>query len=311
MKTITILWFFACSLLIMACSGDEENIPPEKTVNDIDLVLQQRSMPLSSFDIGPYPVLSILVGNSIYFANYSNTAKPQFFVRYSLQNNTFSSPLAVSTNVCGCGYSSRLVSDGTNIFYIANDATKYTASNNNWSNTSYPATAKDNNGEAGVGYLNGNIYFIGGRTESTLFKYYSISQNQWFTLSNYLYATSRSQVIAYKDRLYVLGGANATQKMAYFSVSDNSWTPLPDTPFEINTSYGDTYAAVLDDHLFLLQGDKMQIYDLIKNIWADTPVSMAGLPSYANLFSDGQKLYIAGKNASNVPIVLDVNITYQ
>ncbi len=313
MSTLKIILFAIVAFLTLACSGsdDDASVPPEKTVNDIDLVLQQRSMPLSSFDAGPYPVLSILVGNAIYFSNYSNTAKPQFFVRYNLDNNTFSSPLANSANVCGCGYSSRLVSDGTNIFYIANDATKYTASSNSWSNISYPATAKDNNGEAGVGYLNGNIYFIGGRNVSSLFKYYNIAQNQWFTIPNYLYATSRSQVIAYKDRLYVLGGSNAIQKMSYFSVSDNTWTALADTPFEVNTSYSDIHTAVLGDHLYLLQSNKMQIYDLIKNVWAAESITMTGLPSYANLFSDGQKLYIAGKNTSNVPVVMDVKITYK
>jgi hypothetical protein len=311
MNTFKIFRLIALSLAAVACSGDDENIPPEKTVNDITLDIKQRIMPLSSFDIGQYPVYSILVGNSIYFGNASNIAKPQFFVRYNLGNNTFSQPLANSNNVCACGYSSSLVSDGTNVFYIANDATKYTASSNTWSNINYPPTAKDNNGEAGVGYYNGNIYFIGGRTPSTLFKYYSISQNQWFTLPNYLYPTNRSQLTSYKDRIYILGGENAKKKMSFFNTTDNSWVALTDTPFEINSSYDSKYAATLGDNLYLLQYDKIYIYDLIKNEWANEPITLSGPVSYGNLFSDGQKLYIAGKNSSNIPVVFDLGIKYE
>lgn len=69
-----------------------------------------------------------------------------------------------------CGYGRHLITDGTTIFYIANDATKYTASSSTWSTLTYTSTAKDSNGEAGAAYYNGNIYFIGGRTPSILFK---------------------------------------------------------------------------------------------------------------------------------------------
>lgn len=312
MKTTYLFSLIICSFFIFSCSGSDEETPePEKTVNDIQLTLQQRNMPLSSFDIGNYPVLSILVGNSIYFASYSNTAKPQFFTRFNLSNNTFSNALPNSNNVCGCGYSSKLVTDGTNIFYIANDATKFTASSNTWTMINYPASAKDNNGEAGVGYLNGNIYFIGGRTESSLFKYFNISQNQWFTAPNYLYSTSTSNVVAYKDRLYVLGGRNIDRKMSYYSTTTNNWTALDDLEFDINSYYSFHTVAVLGDNLYILQSDNVYIFDLVKNQWATNPITLTGLPSYSNLFSDGQKLYITGKNVSNIPVVFDLLVSME
>ncbi|GAB3928088.1 hypothetical protein GCM10028804_34260 [Larkinella terrae] len=266
-------------------------------------------MPLSSFDAGAYPIQSVLVGNSIYFGNYSNTAKPQFFVRYDLANNTFSSALAKSSNVCGCGYSSKLVSDGTNIFFIANDATKYTASSNTWQNITYPTTAKDNAGEAGVTYFNGNIYFLGGRTPSTLFKYYSISQDKWFTVPNYLFATTSSELAVYKDKIYALGGQGAKQKGAYFSTTTNTWTALKDLPFEVTSSYQNVYSAVLNDYLFLLQNQSIYVYDLVKDTWATAPIQLENVPSYGNLFSNGQKLYITGKNNSNIPAITELTMS--
>ncbi|GGQ92926.1 hypothetical protein [Deinococcus ruber] len=299
------------ALLLAACGGGTTTPPPvTKTVDDLTITAKQLSLPVTSYDIGNYSFQSVLVGNSIYFANYSNTAKSQFFARYDIPSNTFSSPLAVSSNVCGCGYMSKLVSDGTNIFYIANDATKYTASSNTWTAISYPATAKDNAGEAGVTYANGNIYFVGGRTPSTLFKYYNIASNSWFTGPNYLYATNESEVVAYKDKIYVLGGTGAQTKMASFSTSTNVWTPLNDLPFTAHTSYENAYSAVLGDDLFLLQGQSVYIYDLVNNVWAKNPIVLSTVASGNSntLFSNGIKLYIAGKNSSNIPQVYELTV---
>ncbi|RCR66054.1 hypothetical protein [Larkinella punicea] len=306
---------FLIFLFLMGLTGckktDDSTAAPEKTVNDVALTAKQLNMPLSTYDAGPYPMQSVLVGNAIYFGNYSNTAKSQFFVRFDLGSNSFSTALAKSANVCGCGYSSKLVSDGTNIFFIANDATKYTASANNWQNITYPATAKDNAGEAGVTYYNGNIYFVGGRTPSTLFKFYSIGQDKWFTAPNYLFPTTSTELVSYKDRIYALGGQGAKQKMAYFSTATNTWTALKDLTFEVSSNYQSVYSAVLGDYLFLLQNQSVYVYDLVKDTWAAEPLKLDNVPAYGNLFSNGQKLYISGKNASNVPVVTELTLSIQ
>lgn len=296
-------------LTLSACAGGGSTPPPTKTVNDITVTATQLSVPVTTFDIGNYSFQSVMVGNSIYFASYSNTAKPQFFARYDIGSNTFSAALSKSSNVCACGYMSKLVSDGTNIFYIANDATKYTASSNAWSNLTYPSTAKDNAGEAGVVYYSGNIYFVGGRTPSTLFKYYNIAQDKWFTSTNYLYSTNRSEVAVYKDKIYVFGGAGIARKVAAFSTSANTWTALKDAPFDINTSYEGVYTAVLGDYLYLLQGQKVYIYDFVNDLWATNPIELSNVTSsYGNLFSNGLKMYIATKNTSNIPQVYELTV---
>ncbi|MGY2892837.1 hypothetical protein [Deinococcus sp. UYEF24] len=296
-------------MLLASCGGGSTTPPvATKTVDDITVAVKQLSVPVTTYDIGNYSYQSLLVGNSLYFANYSNTAKPQFFVRYDLTSNTFSSALAKSSNVCGCGYTSKLVSDGSNIFYIANDATKYTASANAWTPITYPATAKDNAGEAGVTYYNGNIYFVGGRTASTLFKYYNVSQNQWYTAPNYLYPTSQSEMASYKDKIYVIGGSGTESKLSVFSTASNTWTALKDVPFKTSTSYETVRSAVLGDDLYLLQGQSLYIYDLVNDVWAKNPVALTGVSSDSSngLFSNGLKLYIASKNSSNIPQVYEL-----
>jgi hypothetical protein len=286
-----------------------------RTVDDVVLTPSQLSLPLSTFDAGNYDIDSVLVGNSIYFGNFSNTAKPQFFVRYSIPNNTFSAALSVTSDLCGCGYTSKLVNDGTNIFYIANNATKYTASTNTWSGLFYPSTASDNNGEAGVTYYNGNIYFLGGRTPSNLFKYYNIATDSWFTVPNYLYATSWSELVAFKDRIYAIGGYAASNqrlnKMAYFSTKDSTWTAVQDPPFNVFVSAEKEYAAVLGDYIFLLQNGSIYVYDPATDEWGSMPTRINGLPDSATLMSDGQNLYIAGKNASNIPAVFKVAVSFK
>lgn len=297
------------SAALTACGGGDSPPPPAKTVNDITVTAKQLSVPLTTYDIGNYSFQSVMVGNSIYFANYSNTAKPQFFVRYDIGSNTFSAALANSNNVCACGYMSKLVSDGTNVFYIANDATKYTASSNTWSKLNYPGTASDNAGEAGVTYYNGNIYFVGGRTASTLFKYYSIAQDKWFTAANYLYPTTASEMAVYKNKLYVLGGAGAARKVSVYDTGSNTWTALKDAPVDLNTSYETERVAVLGDNLYLLQSQNIYIYDLINDVWATNPINLSNLSiGYGTLSSNGSKLYVSGKNSSNIPQVYELTV---
>uniref|UniRef100_UPI002869D7FC hypothetical protein n=1 Tax=Deinococcus sp. TaxID=47478 RepID=UPI002869D7FC len=89
----------------------------------------------------------------------------------------------------------------------------------------------------------------------------------------------------------------------------STWVPLQDTPFTVSSSYDSSYTAVLGDDLYILQNDSIYIYDLVKDVWATTPAKITGLPAYANLFSDGQNLYIAGKNTSNIPAVFKVAVS--
>ncbi len=293
-------------IFLAACKKSDD---PLKTVDDITLTTHQLDVPTNTYDTGPYPIQSVLVGNSIYFGNWSNTAKTQFFVRYDLSSNSFSSALSKSANVCGCGYRSHLVSDGTTIFYIANDATKYITSSNTWTIINYPGDAIDNAGEAGVVYYNGKIYFIGGRTPSTRFKYYSISQDKWFTLPTYLYSTTSSELAVYKDRIYVLGGQGAKRKMAYFSTTANTWTAVRDIPIEVSINPDNVFSAVLGNYLYLLQDQEIYIYDIVSDTWAIKPVILSGLPGNGNLFSNGERLYVSGKNSSNTPTIMELIVS--
>jgi len=62
---------------------------------------------------------------------------------------------------------------------------------------------------------------------------------------------------------------------------------------------------------FCLQGKSIYVYDIAKDVWSTTPIEVNDAPSYSNLFSNGQKLYIAGKNTSNIPVAYELTMSFK
>ena len=300
---------FALTFVMFSCKKDSTApTAAPKTVDSIRLTVQRVTTPVAPKNPGNYSVWFSMVGNRIYYANPSNTANPQFMLEYNIGSNSFASK-AVSLEVCACGYSSKLISDGTNIYYIANTAVKYTASSNTWSTLSYPATAQDNNGEAGVVYSNGKIYFLGGRTASTKFKYYDISSNSWYNLADGLFSTTSAQMVAINDKIYALGGESTRSKFSYYT-SSAGWVALPSLPFQV-TAYYDSHNTVSfgNRYIIAIAGKDMYIYDSSTGKWAINPIHSGINDSYLNLFSDNVNLYIAAKTSSNDFALYKIDVT--
>lgn len=291
-------------LFFSACKKDAKNEttpPPPVAVNTIDSVklqMQKVTTPVAPKSPGNYSVWFTMAGNKIYYANPSNTALTQFMLAYDLSSNTFSDR-KTDPNVCACGYSSQITSDGQNLFYIANDATKYNSSTDTWSAISYPSTAKDNNGEAGVLYYNSKVYFLGGRTASTKFKYYDITSNNWYNVADYLYSTTSSQLVAADNKIFALGGESTKTKFSYFT-AEGDWHALPDLPFQMTEDWGSKLVTSFQNRFILaLVSDKIYIYDAAGNKWKADPITVAINDGYLNIFSDNINVYIVGKSSSN------------
>jgi len=297
---------FSIALLgaFSACKKDADhnsgnnNIPAVITVDSIQVQIQKVTTPVAPKNPGNYSVWFELSGNKIYYANPSNTALPQFMLEYNIPSNSFSDK-TIDGNVCACGYSSKLISDGQNLFYIANDATKYTASANSWSALNYPPTAKDNNGEAGAVYYDNKIYFLGGRTPTTKFKYYDIGNDSWFNVSDYLYSTSAPQLTVVDNKIFALGGEGITTKFSYFTPG-GSWTALPDLDFEVPWNYSTHMVTSFQNrYILVLTPGAIQVYDALNKKWKAEPVSLTVNDSNLNIFSDNINVYIVGKTSSN------------
>ena len=314
MKRSTCKNILILSVMLMAfvgCSNDDDDIYiAPKTVNDINLTFNEVDTPLTPEDPGNYSVWFSMVGDKIYFMNPSNTPLTQFALEYNITSNNFRSKTPENA-ICACGYSSKIITDGTNLYHIANEAVTYSPTTDSWSALNYPDEFRNNNGEAGVAYLNGKIYFFGGRTASTTFKYYEIATDSWHTAPNGPYVNTESELIAVNNALYSLGGRSVDDQKNFSSYSEtNGWTVLPDLPFNLSGYSTEHQTAVYNNrYIFALTRNDIHIYDTIEGIWKTEPIEIPSYNlNYENIFINGNTLFMTGKTTSNEFALIEINI---
>jgi hypothetical protein len=315
MKKITLSLSICFFATLFSCKKDK-NTSNGGSVEDITATVQKVSTPVAPKQhYSGYSSWSwfSLVGDNIFYSCASNlgTGNPQFMLRYNLSANSFST-VTPDKEICACGYTNKMVTDGTNIFYIANDAVKYTVSGNAWSKLSYPSTAKDNNGETGQVYYNNKIYVLGGRNASTRFKYYDIAANTWYNAADYGTSVSTSQMAVVNNKIYALGYNDANKKsFSSYDAAANSWNKLTDLPFDISSSYKDHFVSSYQNRfLLVLQGKKLYIYDAVKAAWktAALDIPIADISTAANLFSSGTKIYVAGVSGARDFVLYTISL---
>ncbi len=298
-------------ITFIGCSKDDDDIYiAPKTVNDITLTFNEVDTPLTPEDPGNHSVWFSMVGDKIYYMNPSNTAFPQFALEYNITSNSFSTK-TTDAAICACGFSSKIISNGTDLFHIANEAVKYSPASDSWTDLNYPDEFRNNNGEAGVAYLNGKIYFFGGRTASTTFKYYEIATDSWSEAPEGPYLNQESELIAVGNTLYSLGGRNAADRKNFSSYSEtNGWTVLPDLPFDLEGYASEHQTAVYGNrYIFAITRNDIRIYDTIERIWKTDSINIPAYDiRYENIFINGNTLFMAGKTTSNEFALIEINI---
>lgn len=314
MKNATFKKILILSLLLTAlvsCSNDDDNMSNvPKSVNDINLSFNEVATPETPEDAGNYSVWFSMIGDKIYYMNPSNTPLTQFMLEYNITNNSFSNKTPDAA-ICACGFGSQLITDGNDIYYIANDAVKYSPSSNSWSPLNYPAEFHDNNGEVGVAYLNGKIYFFGGRTAATTFKYYELATDSWHVAPDGPYLNETSELIAVDNTLYNLGGRDNADRKRFSSYNEtNGWISLPDLHFNLEGSSSDHLIAVYDNrYIFAIAGYDLYVYDTFTKEWKMDPISIPSFNlRYENIFIQGSTMYLAGKSTSNEFALVEVDI---
>ncbi len=301
MKT-GIFTFVFIGILFTACKKSNNGpaiVTNPKTVDSIVLQVQKVNTPVSNikFTGDNYSWFQMMGGN-IYVSNY--TSPNSLLYAYSIATNTFQARIP-NNHMCGCGYESKLVTDGANLFYIANYADTWNYATNTWTVLNYPSSAKSDNGEAGVVYYKNKIYFLGGRTASNLFKYYDIASTTWNYAANYLYTDQGyNQMTVVNDTLYALGGRNYLTKFSRFTES-GGWQALPDLPFSQSLSAGGwKLASFKSKYIFsIADNGKIYVYSTVSKQWKAQPISTGITDTFLNLFADDNNLYIAGVNGSN------------
>ena len=311
-----ILPFLVVALIAGGCKKDSNspaptNIPPVDStdpgdtvnvadVNSLKLTISKINTPIAPHNPGNYTVWFEMHNGAVYVGSPSNTGVvAQYFDKYDIASNTFTT-LPVHEEVCACGFMSSLVSDrGSNIYYISNEAVKYSSDNNTWSEMPFPATAHDNHGETGAIYFDNKIFYIGGRDASNKVKYFDLPTQTWFNAPDFPYSTNRCDGVGIGNKLYVFGGENGKKKFSVYDKGTNSWTSMTDMPFETNFSYSTHYVAAVGKYIFIQQNNSINVYDTQADKWATTPIPNTANVNNVNLLSWNGKLYIAGKNNSN------------
>lgn len=299
---------------LFSCGKSKDVTPdqPEKTVDSIKIVSQQLSIPVAPTNPGNYNVWFLYSNNGFYCISPSNTPIPQFMYFYSIHNKTYKL-LTPSDDVASAGFMSKFIrSSDVELFYIANKALKYNTVSGIWSDISYPQNAHDNNGEAGVMYYEGKIYFVGGRVPSQKFKSYNTVTGSWFNEPDFLQNTRMAIMTAIPndDKLYVLGGGSSHRDFSVFTIASNSWKALPNVNFDVTTSATNHLATAYSGrYLLVLQDKSIYVYDTQAEKWKKDPIELNIAGSNLNIFSTGSTVYIVGKNPSNDLMLHELVIT--
>ena len=279
-----LLYTIAVVTLFVSACAKKNNSPASTTdPNKVSLSISKVNTPITSYEPGGYDVYFALTNGKIFYGNPSNTTVNQFLISYDIAANIFSGNLAISDNLCACGYGGTLTGDGTNLYYVANDATMYDVTSNSWKSLAYPASART--GEAATAYYNNKLYFAGGRNNAHIFNYYDITNNTWYTLPDLPYnATGGPAMVGYDNKLFIMGG-NGLKSMAKFDLTTNAWTQLKDFPFDFS-NYQKNILAVYKNFIFTLQYTNynyaLYVYSPANDTWATTPLSMPDILFYIN-----------------------------
>lgn len=295
--------FICSSFLLMNCNDDDKSSTPDEgeetkpLVDRITLEVDEITIPAHIYNPQNYRVWFGLLGNKIIYANASNSPTDQFMVGFDITNQYFTN-YPVHEEICACGFMSKLVGEGTHLYYIANEAWRLNVANNTWTELDYPNFAKENNGEAGVVYADNKIFFLGGRNATPKFKYYQTNTDTWHELPNYLYAVGTPDLVAINNRIYALGGDSSGKRFSYFE--NGNWVALADLPFTPQNSYSDhSVASYGNRFIFSMVNGNLFIYDSVEELWAEEPLALGITGIYVSLFSDNNYLYIAQKDYDN------------
>ena len=242
---------------------------------------------------------SVGSGSKIFMGNASNSGQyDQWFASFDTESGQVES-LTTNQEICACGYGSFLHSYEGELYYFANDGVKYSPGTDSWSLLNYPYENK--RGEAPSAVLDGDIYYLGGRTETTIGQFYDIDQDSWTTLSDEMdyfvhhnYATAN----AFDHKLYVIGGDDYEEKqVSVYDPQTGLWSRNDDAPYQTGK-----YSVAYKDRIYITGGYGMYTYDPASDTWGEGYVwPEGGLRSSILVIADSE-LYLVGYNYNNLEI---------
>lgn len=263
------------------------------------------------------------LGGKLYAASASNASTPPFSKTYDPTTDTFGE-FAYDGNVfCACGYVSPLAAAAGKFFLFANVTRSYDPASNTWSSVSIPHV----DGEWGVANLGEQLYFLGGRSDSTTLRRFDPVTSTWASVGTYPSNVYTPSLAAFGGKLYVFGGSQSgiNVKMNVFDPATGDFTPLDDAPFTFQSNYTAPKAVALGANIYVLgyrpfinaNGDEdseygYYVYDPATDTWDPLPIPMPEVgqgPVHGSQLAPvviGGELYLIGDAVYGNDVALSV-----
>jgi N-acetylneuraminic acid mutarotase len=161
-------------------------------------------------------------------------------------------------------------------------------------------------GCAASAVVNGKIYIIGGRSNTTNYlttvEEYNPATNSWVTKANMPTPRSHLSAAVYNNKIYVFGGFASTgsiNTVEEYNPTTNTWTTKANMP----TARAGLTAASVNNKIYVIGGEGTsylnvnQEYDPINNTWA-TKTNMPTTRGYMTSAVVNNKIYVIGGELS-------------
>lgn len=244
-------------------------------------------------------IYSTSVGSVLYFANDGD-----YHIGYDTASGTISSA-PLNDDYCWCGYTGAAVSDGTTLFYFANDGRTWTPGvDPAWVDVPGYTTGDYREGEGAVAVTEGRVWRMGGRSNETRLYYYDIATGAFVSdgLATYPSGGDLASACggAVNGKIYAFGWDDGG--LAEYDPGTNIWTQVDSDPNAPVSCWGRNVPAWGSYLLYAAPdyytGTAIHLFDSTRLLWEATTIP---LPDVANLTNEmvfvvGDTLYASGYN---------------
>jgi len=242
-------------------------------------------------------IYSTSVGSTLYFANDGD-----YHIGYDTASGvTSAAPL--TDDYCWCGYTSAAVSDGTSLFYFANDGRKWTPGvDTEWVDVPAYTDYREGEGAIAVTVNDGRIWRMGGRSDETRLYYYDIETGLFVSdgLATYPSGGDLANACggAANGKIYAFGWDDGG--LAEYDPGTNIWTQVDSDPNAPGSCWGrnvPTWGSYLlyaaSDYY---SGTAIRLLDTTRLRWEETTIPLPDPAALTNemVFVVGDTIFASG-----------------
>lgn len=316
MKNLKTFLALALIAILSSCSksDDAPAVKTDPAVKEIAFTQTEIALPIQSRPVTSFFWVSKNKNADVFYIHNdvnNQTISSRGMYKYTASSNTFID-LSASTNVIAAGEISTLVNDGNYMYYATSNFERYNIASNIWENynANYPATASDNNGEAGTVAIGTKIYFIGGRlTSKQRVKYFDTVSKTWTNGADYPPTVDNSNTIGpnvTNDGVrYIYTRSKVGNDFYRYDIQTNTWLKMADCPVANIQGFNNlNIMTIIGINTIVLVGSdkKIYAYNIAENSWQATSAIAPNASTFEyhlETTTDKNGFYIVFRKASD------------